>query len=99
MFNRETQKREEKMAGNFERESKEAEMFRMDKLIRNAQKKYDKKEDKLKQSEKGFKMTNEIKVMRDFLMEFNPFYADEKILNDMNYDELVEAMKETLKEM
>ena len=44
-------------------------------------------------------VTNEIKVMRDFLMEFNPFYADEKILDDMNYDELVEAMKETLKEM
>ena len=44
-------------------------------------------------------ITNEIKVMREFLMEFNPFYADEKILDDMNYDELVEAMRETLKEM
>ena len=44
-------------------------------------------------------MTNEIKVMREFLMEFNPFYDDEKVLDGMNYDELVEAMKETLKEM
>ena len=44
-------------------------------------------------------MTNEIKVMREFLREFNPFYDDEKVLDDMNYDELVEAIKETLKEM
>jgi hypothetical protein len=43
-------------------------------------------------------MTNEIKVLREFLLEFNPFY-NKTVLEDMVYDELVEAVKETVKEM
>jgi hypothetical protein len=43
-------------------------------------------------------MTNEIKVLREFLLEFNPSY-DKTDLEDMNYTELVNAVKETVKEM
>jgi hypothetical protein len=43
-------------------------------------------------------MTNEIKVLREFLLEFNPYY-DKTDLEDMNYTELVNAVKETVKEM
>jgi len=45
------------------------------------------------------KVSNEIKVLRAFLVEFNPFYADERILKEMTYGQLVDAVKETVKEM
>jgi hypothetical protein len=43
-------------------------------------------------------MTNEFRVLREFLLEFNPFY-NEIILKGMTYEELVNAVKETVKEM
>lgn len=44
-------------------------------------------------------MTNEIKVLREFLREFSPFYADDSVLDSMSYDDLVEAVKDTTEEM
>lgn len=41
-------------------------------------------------------MTNEIKVLREFLIEFSPFYADEQVLDTMGYDDLVVAVKEAV---
>jgi hypothetical protein len=45
------------------------------------------------------KETNELRVLREFLQEFNPIYADVGVLFSMSYRELVDAVKETVKEM
>ena len=37
-------------------------------------------------------MTNEIRILREFIMEFAPFY-NEPIAAQMNYDELIQAAK------
>ena len=44
-------------------------------------------------------MTNEIRVLREFLKEFSPFYADDSVLDSMDYHDLVEAVKDTVEEM
>lgn len=41
-------------------------------------------------------MSNEIKVMKEFIKEFHPFY-DDYILSDLKYHELVDIVKEITK--
>lgn len=41
---------------------------------------------------------NEIKVLRDFIMEFNPFFTLE-MLKSSTYDELVMIAKETAQKL
>ena len=42
-------------------------------------------------------MNNEIKVLREFIEEFNPFY--ERLTENMNYNELIEVVKEIVDNM
>ena len=44
------------------------------------------------------KITNEIRILREFLVEFNPFFNNEMV-EKMDYVELINAVKETVKEM
>ena len=78
------------MSGNFERESKESEMFRMNKLMRNAQKRYDKKEDKLKQLEKVFKTT--IKVIINDVKKNQAYFTSDDYIQGV-VDNLVYEVK------
>ena len=43
-------------------------------------------------------ITNEIKVMKNFIKEFNPYYDDEET-NNFTYEEIVEIIKDIVKEM
>ena len=43
------------------------------------------------------KCTNEIRVLREFVREFNPFYAG--VCEEMDYEELVSVVKLTVEEM
>lgn len=47
------------------------------------------------------KVTNEIKVLREFLREFSPFWngKSEDTLESLTYPELVDEVKDTVKEM
>ena len=42
--------------------------------------------------------TNEMRILREFLQEFNPICTEVE-LNQMSYRELVSAIQETVKEM
>ena len=44
-------------------------------------------------------MTNEIRVLREFLIEFSPFYANDEFLDEMDYGMLVEAVKNIVEVM
>lgn len=44
------------------------------------------------------KDTNELKVMKKFVKEFNPIFTEEMV-KDMNYSDLVIEIKEIVKEM
>lgn len=46
----------------------------------------------------GHHHTNEIRILREFLIEFNPIFTELMVLV-MTYRNLVEAVKETVKEM
>ena len=41
-------------------------------------------------------MTNEMKVLREFVQEFHPYYAT--MVNDFTYDELISIVKEIAEE-
>lgn len=44
------------------------------------------------------RITNEIKVLRNFILEFHPFYTKEMV-KEMKYSELTAVVKEIAKEM
>jgi hypothetical protein len=43
------------------------------------------------------KNTHEMKVLRDFITEFNPFYTKEMVMK-LNYLEMISIVKEIVKE-
>ena len=42
-------------------------------------------------------MENEIKILKDFIEEFSPFY-NRNILNTMNHEELINVIKNIVKD-
>lgn len=42
--------------------------------------------------------TNEIRILKEFCQEFHPFYNDD-VLNNMTYNDLIQAVKEIAKEL
>lgn len=44
------------------------------------------------------KITNEIRILTEFIVEFNPFYTKEMV-KDLSYDELISIVKEITEEM
>lgn len=42
--------------------------------------------------------SNEIRVLKEFIMEFHPFQADTNILDDLKYYELTAIVKEIVEE-